>query len=228
MQGAPHAAQTHDVAAAGLFVTVEGIDGAGKTTQCARLARALEAQGREVVRLREPGGTQVGEQVRALLLEPGRQPLDPTCELLLFEAARAQLVGEVVRPALERGAAVVSDRFFDSTTAYQGAGRGLDARAVEAANALACSGTLPHRTVVLDLDAELAWRRACAGGADRMEAEGVAFMERVRQGFLELAARDPERVRVVDAAGDPDTVWRRLADAVEDLTGPLPTEGGVL
>jgi dTMP kinase len=220
MQGAPHTAR-QTPAFTGLFLSLEGVDGAGKTTQCARLAAALEAQGREVVRLREPGGTAVGERVRDLLLQDEKEPLDPVCELLLYEASRAQLVSRVVRPALARGATVLSDRFLDSTTAYQGAGRGLGEGAVRRANELACGGTAPHRTLVLDLDARRAWERATAGGADRMEAQGWEFMERVRAGFLACAEADPRRVRVVDADGTADEVWGRICAELEDLTGPL-------
>ena len=138
--------------ARGTFITLEGTDGSGKTTQAARLAAALEAAGREVVRLREPGGTPISEKVRALLLDPANGAMTAPCELLLYEASRAQLVGEVVEPALARGAWVVCDRFADSTTAYQRAGRGLPAPVVEEANTLACGDCVPDVTLWLDVD----------------------------------------------------------------------------
>lgn len=201
----------------GVFVTFEGVDGAGKSTQCALVCAALEQAGREVVRLREPGGTRVGERVRSLLLDPS-VTVDPVCELLLYESARAQLVNEVIRPSLARGAAVVSDRFFDSTVAYQGYARELGIEMVETANRLACGTLEPDRTLVLDLDPADALCRATADHpADRIELEGASFQRQVRAGFAELAARNPQRVRVVDALGDVDTVWKRVRAALADL-----------
>lgn len=206
----------------GAFVTFEGVDGVGKTTQCTLLCRSLEQAGFEVVRLREPGGTAVGERVRSLVLDPRLQNVDPLCELLLYEAARAQLVAEVVRPALARGAVVVSDRFFDSTVAYQGFGRELGYETVARANQTACAGVTPDRTVLLDLDPSRAWDRATAAGQDRMELEGPRFQERVRTGFLEVARREPDRVRTVDAGGDVYQVWGRVRACLADLFGELP------
>lgn len=212
----------------GTFITLEGVDGVGKSTQCALLCRALLAGGREVVRLREPGGTPVGERVRATLLDPGLSPVDPVCELLLYEAARAQLVSSVVRPALERGAAVVSDRFFDSTTAYQGYGRELGGTVVQAANQTACAGLEPTRTLLLSMDPEKALARATAGGADRMEQEDRAFFARVQEGFEAVARSNPARVRVVDADGSVAEVWGRVREALADLfalPAKVPAEG---
>lgn len=179
----------------GTFITLEGTDGSGKTTQAARLAAALEAAGREVVRLREPGGTAISEKVRALLLDPANGAMTAPCELLLYEASRAQLVGEVVGPALARGAWVVCDRFADSTTAYQRAGRGLPASMVEGANALACGDCVPDVTLWLDVSPRRALGRALSGGCDRIEAEGLAFQERVRAGYdaSTRATRSPWR-----------------------------------
>lgn len=204
----------------GLFLTLEGIDGCGKTTQAARLAEALESAGCDVVRLREPGGTAISEKIRGLLLDPANAEMCPECELLLYEASRAQLVRQVISPALEHGAIVVCDRFFDSTLAYQEAARGLSSKSVRAANCLGSCGVTPDCTVVLDLDPALALSRATAGGADRLEAEGMAFQARVRDGYLRLVGEEPDRVRLVDASGTPDEVYAALLGALADI---LPT-----
>lgn len=201
----------------GMFITLEGADGCGKSTQAALLAQALEAAGREVVCLREPGGTPISEKVRALLLDPAHAEMVPECELLLYEASRAQLTRQVIEPALARGAVVLCDRYYDSTYAYQAGGRKLPDDLVNAANALGSCGVAPDRTVVLDLDPALAYARATAAGADRMEAEGLAFQERVRAAYLRLAATEPARVRVVDASGKKDEVAMRVLGAIGDL-----------
>ena len=210
------------MAGRGVFITLEGADGCGKSTQASLLESALAATGREVVRLREPGGTAISEKVRALLLDPANGEMAPECELMLYEASRAQLTRQVIEPALARGALVLCDRYYDSTYAYQAGGRGLDDGLVRRANALGSCGVSPDRTVVLDLEPATAYARATAGGADRMEAEGLAFQERVRAAYLRLAAEEPSRVRVVDASGEKDEVAMRVADALSDLVGPLP------
>ncbi len=203
--------------ARGTFISLEGIDGSGKTTQAARLADALELSGREVVRLREPGGTQISEKVRSLLLDPANKAMTAPCELLLYEASRAQLVGEVIAPALDHGAWVVCDRFADSTTAYQRAGRGLDSSMVEEANALACGDCVPDVTLWLDVEPARGLGRAVAeGGADRIEAEGLAFQERVREGYDDVWRRHPHRVARIDASGTPDEVWARIKAALDE------------
>lgn len=207
----------------GLFITLEGADGCGKSTQAAILADRIAATGREVVRLREPGGTAVSEKIRALVLDPENSEMASECELLLFEASRAQLVRQVIEPALARGAVVVCDRFYDSTFAYQAAGRSLAEPTIRAANALGSCGVAPDRTLVLDMDTDAALSRATRDGADRMEAEGVAFQRRVREGYLRLVAEEPHRVRRVDAAGTVEEVTGRLADALADL---LPDPAG--
>ena len=207
----------------GLFITLEGADGCGKSTQAAILADRIAATGREVVRLREPGGTAVSEKIRALVLDPENSEMAPECELLLFEASRAQLVRQVIEPARARGAVVVCDRFYDSTFAYQAAGRSLAEPIIRAANALGSCGVAPDRTLVLDMDTDAALSRATRDGADRMEAEGVAFQRRVREGYLRLVAEEPHRVRRVDAAGTVEEVTGRLADALADL---LPDPAG--
>ncbi|NJE80740.1 dTMP kinase [Olsenella sp. SW781] len=203
--------------ARGIFITLEGADGCGKSTQAELLAEVLLARGREVVRLREPGGTPISEKIRALLLDSANAEMVPEAELLLYEASRAQLTRQVIEPALERGAVVLCDRYYDSTYAYQAGGRGLDETIVRQSNVLGSCGRVPDRTLVLDLDPAIGYARATAGGADRMEAEGLAFQERVRAAYLRLADEEPARVRVVDAAGEKDAVTARLASALEDL-----------
>lgn len=200
----------------GLFVTLEGVDGSGKSTQAAALADRLRAAGHEVVALREPGGTAISEKIRAILLDPANGEMADECELLLYEASRAQLVRQVIEPALARGAVVVCDRFFDSTHAYQSGARGLDDALVRRANALGCCGVVPDVTLVLDVDPEVAFSRAGAGGLDRMEVEGLAFQRRVRADYLSLAKEEPGRVRVVDATGTPDEVAARVDGALAE------------
>ena len=203
--------------ARGVFITLEGADGCGKSTQAALLETRLAAFGREVVRLREPGGTAISEKVRALLLDPANEEMSPECELLLYEASRAQLTRQVIEPALARGAVVLCDRYYDSTYAYQAGGRGLDETLVRQSNVLGSCGRVPDRTLVLDLDPATAFERATSGGADRMEAEGLAFQERVRAAYLRLANEEPARVRVVDASGAEGEVTARLLGSLEDL-----------
>ena len=205
----------------GIFITLEGIDGCGKTTQAERLAAALRHAGAEVVSLREPGGTPLGEKVRALLLDPANDEMVPECEMLLLEASRAQLVQQVIRPALARGAAVVCDRFYDSTYAYQHGGRGLGEDLVIRCNEIGSCGVTPTCTVILDLEPERALARATAEGTDRMEGEGLAFQRRIREAFLAIARREPARVEVVDADGTPDEVYERIVAVLADLL-PAP------
>lgn len=208
-----------------LFITLEGIDGSGKTTQAKMLAASLARTGNEIVLLREPGGTAISERIRELLLDPANAGMSAECELLLYEASRAQLVREVIEPALERGAVVVCDRFYDSTYAYQYGGRGLSAQLVKASNELGSCGMVPTCTVVLDLDPKVAYERATQGGADRLEAEGLAFQQRIRDAYLKLATNDKRRVHVIDATGTPDEVYDRLVGALAELLpAPMFTE----
>ena len=191
----------------GSFITLEGGEGVGKSTQLKLLAGWLERAGAEVVTLREPGGTPVGDRIRELLLDPAHAGMDARAELLLYEASRAELVASVIRPALERGAFVICDRFADSSTAYQAYGRELPLTEVLEMNRLATSGLEPDLTLMLDLDPIEGVRRATAtSGADRLEAEGADFHRRVRAGFLTIAALEPGRCRVIDACGTPEEV----------------------
>lgn len=204
----------------GIFVSFEGVDGCGKSTQLAQVASCLKAQGRAVTCVREPGGTTISEKIRALLLDVRNRQMADECELLLYEASRAQLVHEVIKPALMRGDVVLCDRFFDSTFAYQAVGRGLDKSLVNRANELGSCGLVPTRTLVLDLDVFEAYARATQGEADRLEQEGVAFQERVRAGFMELVRGDiHNRFALVDARGSQDEVFARVCAALADVPG---------
>lgn len=191
-----------------MFISLEGIDGSGKTTQARRLVDALPA---ETLLVREPGGTDPGERVRELIKDPGLE-VDPLAELLLFCAARAQLVSEVIAPARERGVSVVCDRFSDSSIAYQGVARGLGADKVESLCDVATGGLWPQCTFFLRVHPELAAERVAAEGRapDRFEGEGLELQKRVAEGYELVAARHPERVKVIDASKDPDAVHAAL------------------
>ena len=198
-----------------MFVTFEGVDGSGKSTQARLLAEGLRADGREVVPTREPGGTALGEEVRALLLHGER--IAPWAEAALFAAARAQLVDEVVRPALARGADVVCDRYLDSSLAYQGIARGLGVERVLELNLLATSGLLPDRTFLIQVSpVEAAERRH--DEPDRIEREGAGFAEEVDRAYRELARVFAKRVVVVDGARNPQDIAETIRGRVRDLS----------
>ena len=201
----------------GLFITFEGGEGSGKSTQISLLASRLAATGMSVRCVREPGGTVVGEAVREILLDPAHEGLDAMAELLLYEAARAQHTAEVIEPSLAAGEVVLCDRYFDSSTAYQGFARGLPLEEVAALNRAATQGLVPTRTLVIDVDPGLGVERATHAGADRLEGEDAAFHQRVREGYLAIAEREPDRVRVVDGAGSIDEVAARVVSALSDL-----------
>jgi len=207
------------------FITFEGIEGTGKSTQIERLARALERAGQSVLVTREPGGTALGRRLRALLLEPTERPMHPWVELLLYTADRAQHLSEVVLPARERGVVVLCDRYVDATLAYQGHARGLGFEAVLALHRSPPLDTRPERTLLLDMDAATSLSRARrrntsspeSAGEGRFEAEELDFHERVREGYLELARRDPHRIVRIDASAGVAQVGRDVIDALRDL-----------
>ncbi len=209
----------------GLFITFEGPEGAGKTTQIGLLAERLRGMGREVVTTREPGGTPAGESIRHLIQhDAAGEDLCPEAETLLFEASRAQLVQRVIRPSLDRGAIVLCDRFADSTTVYQGYGRGFDVDVLMGLHQFAVAGIWPVLTLLLDLDVEEGFRRirqrhAGAGqGLDRMERESMLFHTRVTEGFRDLARRWPERFRRIEAAAPVvavhEAVWSQVREVL--------------
>lgn len=189
------------------FISLEGVDGVGKSTQARLLVLALRHAGFNVLHLREPGGTAISEKIRALLLDPANGEMGDVCELLLYEAARAQLVHQVIEPALASGALVVCDRFYDSTAAYQAYAAGLDLEMVSQANKLAVNGCHPALTLVFDLDPDAARRRSARLEEDRMEAKGAAFQQRVASGFRTISKREPGRVKLIDASGDIECVF---------------------
>lgn len=203
----------------GVFVVLEGGEGVGKSTQAARLQGFLEQQGVAVVRTREPGATPMGAAIRSLLLDPATGTLDDRTEALLYASDRAEHVATVVRPALLRGDVVISDRYVDSSLAYQGAGRTLPVGEVAALSEWATGGLVPDLTLVLDLDPESGLSRFA--GADRLEGESIDFHRRVRQAFLDLALAEPSRYLVVDASADVDEVEQAIRRRVLELLVPL-------
>ncbi len=206
--------------ATGRFLTFEGMDGCGKTTQLRALAEWFRQQGRSVVETVEPGGTEIGRQIRKVLLDPANTAIFPRTELLLYFASRAQNVEEVIRPALDRGDLVLCDRFTDSTLVYQGAGRGLQAPVVRELDRIACQGLEPHLTILIDIDLETsllrARRRNAKVGQDesRIDDESAAFHSKVREGYLELAAMFPERIVLIDGRATMAEVTRLIQEAV--------------
>ncbi|MCL2332052.1 MAG: dTMP kinase [Actinomycetia bacterium] len=209
----------------GIFLTFEGGEGCGKSSHMAWLAEVLRQAGRQVLAVREPGATAVGEPIRAVLLDPKNREMAPLTELLLYEAARAQLVAESIRPALESGAVVLCDRFFDSTTAYQGYGRGLDLRQIADLNLVATGGIVPDRTFILEVAAEIGLQRATkATKPDRLEQEAPAFHERVHEGFYAIAAADPVRVRLIDTSGSKPATRAAIARQLVDLLPEMEAE----
>lgn len=203
----------------GIFITFEGNDGSGKTTQIALLADYLRHRGLEVVTLREPGGTGIGEKIRDILLDKDNRGMSPVTEMLLYAASRAQLVSAVIKPELERNRAVICDRFVDSSLAYQGYGRGLGTENVWAVNSLALDGCLPDITFFMDLDADSSMsRRISKGGeTDRIESEDMDFHRRVYAGYLELARQYPGRIKRVNVSREPREIFEEIREYVDEL-----------
>ena len=200
-----------------MLITFEGIDYSGKSTQAKLLVSRLEKHGKEVVFLREPGGTSISEKIRNILLDKKHLELKQITELFLFSAARTQLVNEVILPALQAGKVVVCDRFYDSTTAYQGYGRGINLDDIQAINRIATSGTKPHVTFFIDIEIDEIFKRQIAAGlsADRMESSGRDFFERVRNGYWKLAEMESGRFIVVSGKLQIDEIHREIWDIVK-------------
>ena len=202
-----------------LFLVFEGVDGAGTTTQCNRLCEKLRKEGHEPVQTREPGGTEIGERIRELLLNPSNYKLDDLAELLLYGASRRQLLAQVVEPALASGRVVISDRYTASTVAYQGYARGLDLSLVQSVNEVATKGLVADMTIFLDVDVDTARQRRRLRSAeteDRIEQAGIDFQAKVRRAYLRMAADNPEQSILADAKDSPDSleiyVYKALMD----------------
>jgi dTMP kinase len=210
----------------GKLITFEGIDGCGKSTQMRLLGQYLSERGVAVVSTREPGGTELGRKVRSALLDGGPGSVEPLAELLLYAADRAQHVRRVILPALSLGKVVLSDRFYDATTVYQGYARGFDLELVNQLNELATGGLKPDLTLLFDLDVETGLKRTMRrgdgtgvteAGPDRLDQEPVEFHERVRQAYLDVAAREPQRFRIIPSAGPVENTFDLMIRAVRDL-----------
>ena len=205
----------------GRFITFEGIDGCGKTTQLRMLAHWLRDRGTEVIETVEPGGTAIGQQIRKILLDPANADIQPRTELLLYFASRAQNVEQVIRPGLDSGRIVLCDRFTDSTLVYQGAGRGIDSQVVIDLDHIACRGLKPDLTFLIDIDLETSLARArrrnerVGSSESRIDEESAAFHERVREGYLVLAKNEPSRFVVIDGSGAIGEVASRINEAME-------------
>lgn len=222
----------------GLFITLEGIDGCGKSTQLEMLVRVLIEQGFDPIYTREPGGTALGENMRPLLLANNGIGLDPVTEMLLLAAARSQHVVEVIRPGLDAGRIVLSDRYTDSTFAFQGYGRGVDLVSIDQLNRIATGGLTPDLTLLFDVDVEIARGRLDARPArpstlaklvepakNRFDNENLDFHSRVRRGYLDLAKAQPERIRVIDASGPPAALHAAVLELILPLVEPLEALG---
>ncbi len=212
----------------GYFITFEGIEGSGKSTQSEMVRDHLEWAGKGVVSVREPGGTDIGEKIRSILLSSEGDGMDPWAELFLYEASRAQLIRDEVKPALEEGKIVICDRYTDSTIAYQGYGRGLDIEALKYVNTIASLSLVPDLTIVVDCTPEVGLKRAwarieermatnpgAASAEDRFEKENIDFHTRVREGFKDIAGKEPERVKVVSGEGEIPAVFKEICAIID-------------
>jgi len=207
----------------GTFITFEGIEGSGKSTQIALLANYLTARGIRNVLTREPGGTLIGDQVRKILLDPANRSLDPTAELLLYAASRAQHLREIILPALANGMTVLCDRFSDATLAYQGYGRRLDIEMIRSLDRIVTTGMRPDLTILFDIEATMGIERARGRNNSlgleaeaRFENEELVFHDRVRQGYLKLVVQEPDRIRIVDASGTSEAVQEQVRKIVDE------------
>jgi dTMP kinase len=203
-----------------MFFSFDGIDGAGKSTQIERFRAWLSEQGQEIVVCRDPGGTELGERIRSILLEPSETPIDMRAEMLLYMASRAQLVAEIIRPSILEGKVVISDRYVPANIAYQGHGGGLAPADITLTGHIAVGNLYPDMTFILDLDYPTAQKRL-QGSADRIEARGEAYFEKVRQGFLEQAAQHPNRMVVIDATLPIEKMHRLICEAARSVV-PIP------
>ncbi len=200
----------------GIFISLEGIEGTGKSTQAELLAGHFRKKGFTVVKTAEPGGAHISLRIRELLLSTDNTNMDPITELLLYNAARVQHIKEVISPALQRGDVVITDRFSDSTMAYPGYGRGIDLKLVDSLDLIATGRLRPHLTILLDTDVTTGLRRNReAKKKDRLELEEISFHERVRKGFVSIAAKEPDRIRLVDCSGDVETVRRKVVEVAD-------------
>ncbi len=205
-----------------MFITLEGIEGSGKTTQIKHIVAFLESRGHDCMVTREPGGTKIGEKIRSILLDPESNDMDPLAELLLYNADRVQHIKELVNPSLIAGKTVLCDRYYDATVAYQGFARGLDIGLISSLHKLTCKGLKPDVTILLDLPAKTglsrAWRQIKNGARDgvetRFEKETLSFHEKVRAGYLELARLEPARFRVIDASLDENKVQKKIIETL--------------
>jgi len=202
----------------GLFITFEGTDGSGKTTQIKLLEQYMGAKGREVVLSREPGGTRVSEIIRDIILEPENKEIVPLTEMILYAASRAQHVAEVIEPAVNNGKIVICDRYVDSSYAYQGGGRGVDLKIIADVNRIAINGTVPDITFFLDIDPEISIkRRINSTGADRIEQEKLDFHRRVYDGYKKLSILYPDRIKTIDATRSIEEISSQINEYIDEL-----------
>jgi dTMP kinase len=209
-----------------MFITLEGIEGSGKTTQIKNIVEFLENKGYDCVVTREPGGTKIGEKIRSILLDPENRAMEPVCELLLYCSDRVQHIKELINPALSEGKTIICDRFFDATLVYQGYARGLDMDLITGLHKMTVDGLKPDITILLDLLPEIglsrAWKQIDNGsrstGETRFEKETLSFHEKIRAGYLELARLEPKRFRVIDASNDKEKVKKEIINTLSLIT----------